>query len=99
MTRRGFMNTVGCPKVELKRLSVASPSSAVSLSRLSRSINSSTRPTPPNRSVLDTRRSLVLAPFDGPAQLPLVVGAEQPRLVVADSRLGGRAKIRPLAEH
>ena len=33
----------------------------------------------------------MLAPFELPAHLPLVIGAQQPRPVVADGRLGGRA--------
>jgi TolB-like protein len=57
ITRLGFMNTVGCPKFEAKRLSVVSASSAVSSSRLSTSINSSIRLAPPTRSALETRRS------------------------------------------
>ena len=46
--RRGMTNTVGCPNVELKRLSVASASAAASSSTLRTSIKRSTRPIRPN---------------------------------------------------
>ena len=49
MARRGSMNTVGRAKFELKKLSVATASSAVSLRRFNTSSSSSTRrPLDPN---------------------------------------------------
>src|SRR4051812_28396874 len=57
IARRGSMKTVATLKFGLNRLSLASPSSAVSLSALSTSTSTSTRPTPPTRIIFDTRRS------------------------------------------
>lgn len=44
------------------------------------------------------RGRVVLAPFDLSAHLPLVIGTQQPRPVVADRRLGGCAHDRQRAE-
>ena len=46
----------------------------------------------------DDRRVAMLAPFDGSAEFPLMVGAEQSRLIVTERRLGRRAIVIPLPE-
>jgi type II secretory pathway pseudopilin PulG len=56
MARRGSTKAVGWPKFGLKKLSVATASSAVLLSTFNTSTRSSTRFAPPRESGLDTRK-------------------------------------------